>query len=109
VQRVGGCRGQQQRAQGGHGDERVVHQRVRTGDVGVHIDRCGSHVHRRLMSKMPRCIGDSPLTRSVTYACDTCAMSCMSHHLVQAQVGRGRCHGVQRPVCSRSSTTASGV
>lgn len=63
VQRAGGCRGQQQRAQDGHGDEQVAHQRVRTRDVGVHISGCGGHVHRRLMSKMPGCIGDSPMTR----------------------------------------------
>ena len=55
-----------------HGDERVAHQCVRIGDVGV----CGGHVHRRLMSKMLGRIGDSPLIRFDTYTCGACAVSC---------------------------------
>lgn len=64
--------GQWQRTQGGHGDERVAHQCVRIGDVGV----CGGHVHRQLMSKMLERIGDSPLIRFDTYTCGVCAVSC---------------------------------
>jgi isoaspartyl peptidase/L-asparaginase-like protein (Ntn-hydrolase superfamily) len=38
---------------------------------------CGSHVHRRLMSKMLGRIEDSPLIRFDTYTCGVCAVSCM--------------------------------
>jgi hypothetical protein len=69
MQREREQRGQRERTQGGHGDERVAHQCVRIGDVGV----CGSHVHR-LMSKMLGRIGDSPLIRFGTYTCGACAV-----------------------------------
>jgi hypothetical protein len=52
---------------------------------------CGGHVHRRLMSKMLRRIGDSPLIRFGTYTCGACAMSGM------LKWGHDHCYGVQGP------------